>query len=134
LNDNPYSRNPHRLPTGQLAFGNPNSLPNFSNNPFDEAVKLRPSAAWSGTQFDAFASALGLTQARANNEQTLRHNFLSTIVSAGPNRAWDSLDVRAGTTSPHSNIGICTYNILGGSAPDDNLMGYRLRSQGARGD
>ena len=95
---------------------------NLPRDPFDPGSKLNaanfPSATWTqirGTP-PAFINAnvpMVYTYNTAANA-TLAPNFVPTVVSAGPNKLWEA-DLFAG--------------------PDnDNLLGYRLRRQDAKGD
>lgn len=125
----PYSRN---LPG---VFNNANNLPiNLTNNPLDPKVRLI-SSGW--PNFASFVSSGGIvTQIPGVNrqEQILRRNWTTTVISAGPNRQWDMFDARGrNPTAPFANIGIVEYGIPGTEA-DDNMFGYRLRRFGARGD
>jgi prepilin-type N-terminal cleavage/methylation domain-containing protein len=96
-----------------------------SNNPFDStasiAALVRP---WSNRT--TFLNNMGIAVG------DVRLNCIATAISAGPNKEWDNLDVRGGNAA---SVGYVKFSINATSnIESDNMFGYRLRQQAARGD
>ena len=109
-----------------------------SQDPFDPTNKLRVSTIASpnpwlvnGTQITAaeitaVANSLGLTGFGVN--------WLPSIICAGPNRNFDGLNVAPSPPAPPGTLatGLATIPIDNNST--DNILGYRLRREGERGN
>jgi len=106
-----------------------------SKDPFDIYDKLG-AARWTGTRADSARTVIGI-QSPFRVQNGSSNNWIPTIISAGANREWDLFDVRytrQGMPMSDSNIGLVD-KIIDSSAPDrDNIVSYRLRQFGARGD
>ncbi|CAN5568778.1 hypothetical protein BH11PLA2_BH11PLA2_35720 [soil metagenome] len=108
LNEAPYTKIPTVTAT-------------TSNNPFDPKGRLSSASIPAWTNRASFNTLSGITDA------DMKKNFMATVISAGPNRVWDGLNV--------NTTGLVTYTVNATTnATSDNLMGYRLRKLGARGD
>ena len=95
--------------------------PNQGKDPFDPLKRLSAGGGWTiqpATPVSSAAAGAGFGLAPLNVFNT---NWLPTIVCAGANKNWDGLNVNAGG--------------LVNVPPDtDNILGYRLRREGERGN
>ncbi len=95
--------------------------PNQGNDPFDPLKRLTAGGGWTiqpATPVSSAAAGAGFGLAATNVFNT---NWLPTIICAGANKNWDGLNVNAG--------GLVTV-----PTDTDNILGYRLRREGERGN
>jgi hypothetical protein len=123
INNDPYSRHSSAAVAADTQL-------KISNNPLDFSSRLHggastnpPNPAWNNA--GAFRTAAGF----GTNAATTRQNFIPTVLSAGPNRVWDNYDPPFNAAA--ANVGYVTYTY---GTDSDNIFGFRLRKQAARGD
>jgi hypothetical protein len=92
-----------------------------SQDPLDPPGKLSaPVANWSSNTNIQQNKALLATGILGTGQTFNGTNWVFTIVSAGPNKQWNGFAPAAGLTTVATDT--------------DNILGYRLRRQGERGD